>query len=188
VSSFFTQLPHAHRHQPGKPTRGIAPPRRVISAAILGCTVAAACASATFPLRISTISISPEPMVGAVVRMTVEVVSTGDEPDMKVAVYLPAGVKLAGGDQEWKGSLAANIPLQHSWDICVIYPGDWRVIVITDSYHSESVIYTDVETVRIHSELDSARFVMGRWYTATQRPDHLLPTELPDSPPPSVCP
>jgi len=148
----------------------------------------AACTSATFPLRITTITVSPEPIVGVVAQMSVEVVSTKDEPVVSVRVYPPEGVRLVGGDLEWKGSLAPDIPAQHSWDICVLYPGDWQVTVVADSFHSEGVVYTDVETIHIHSELDSAQFVMGRWYRPTQRPDHLLPTGLPDPPPPSTCP
>ena len=188
VSSLFAQLPSAYRHQSSKQTQDNATQLHAIWAAILGCTLATACTSAAFPLRITTISISPEPIVGAVVQMSVEVVSTKDEPVMNVRVYPPEGVKLVGGDLEWNGSLAPDIPVQLSWDICVLYSGDWRVTVIANSFHSEGVVYTDVETVHIHSELDSAQFVMGRWYRPTQRPDRLLPTRLPDSPPPSTCP
>jgi hypothetical protein len=187
MHSGLEQFPVLDRSVARSQARALAPRCAIVAVAVLVSSILVACSPATFPLRISDISVFPQPIVGTQSRMSVEVVSSQDEPDVTVTADLPKGIVLVRGDSEWRGSLSAHKPIRLSLDICVVYPGDWRIVVIARSYHSASRVYTDVETVRIHSEFDSGQYTMGRDYTQTQRPDHLLPTELPDSPPPSVC-
>src|SRR4030067_3214804 len=82
---------------------------------------------------IKEISLSGPPVVGTVVAMTVKVVSNQDEPAFRLTAYLPEGVRLIEGDLTWETSFAASQQVAHNFVLCVVYPGDWRIIVIAEA-------------------------------------------------------
>jgi hypothetical protein len=131
-------------------------------------------------LQIIDVSVSPDPIVGQVTRLHVEVMSTEDEPDATIFVDLPEGVKVVEGDLNWKGSLTANQPQTLEVSICVLYEGDWRLWIETYSMLAEDSSYEDAETLHIQSTTESARVILGADYTITQPPGGFnMPTPLP---------
>lgn len=146
-----------------------------------------ACTPPGFPLKITAISVSPEPIIGQVAILHVEVMSTEDEPDATIFVDLPEAVKLVEGELSWKGSLVANQPQTLEVSICVLYEGDWRLWIGTSSQLAEDSSYGDAETLHLQSTTESARVILGSDYTMTQPPGGFhVPTPLPETPP-TVC-
>ncbi|MGI0014054.1 MAG: hypothetical protein ACREBU_11515 [Nitrososphaera sp.] len=131
-----------------------------------------ACGS-RFLLEITDISVSPDPVVGQVVTLHIEVMSTQDEPDATIFVELPEGVKLVEGELTWNGSLVANQPQTHEVSICVLYEGEWRLWIETYSRLSETSTYVDAEILNIQSTAETARVILGRDYQVTQPPSSL---------------
>jgi hypothetical protein len=160
-------------------------------------TLLSACSPQTFPLKITGISASPEPVIGQVVTVHVEIKSTEDEPDTTIRVYLPRGVKLVGGTEPyggeavWQGSLTANQPQSFDVQVCVLYEGNWRIYVDTFSRLSPDSTYGDGETIHLISAANSGQAVPG-WeyhYTYTPTEGPLIPsTPLPEIPPTGICP
>ncbi len=144
-----------------------------------------ACSSPGFPLKLTRVSVLPEPVVGRVVTLTVEAMSTRDEPDAAILVDLPKGVKLVAGDLAWHGSLIANHPQAHELTICVLYAGDWRLWIETYSRLSPNSTYQDAETLYISSTAEAAKIVPGSEYKIP--PPNSTLTSLPQTPP-AVCP
>lgn len=148
-----------------------------------------ACTPPRFPLQITDLSATPEPVVGQTVTLYIEIMSTKDEPNTTIEVYLPEAVKLMDGDLVWQGSLTANQPQAHEVSVCVLFEGDWRVEVESRSYQSENDSYGDLETIHFISTAITGRSVPGSKYHYTQDPNRISPsTPFPDEPPPDVCP
>lgn len=136
-----------------------------VIAGMLMAVLLSACSSPGFPLKLIKISVLPEPVVGRVVTLTVEAVSTRDEPDATILVDLPDGVKLEGGELTWHGSLVANQPQTHELTICVQSEGDWMLWIEAYSRLSPSSSYQDADTLHIISWAQSAQVIPGSKYT-----------------------
>ena len=149
-----------------------------------------ACTPATAPLQLTDISISPDPVIGQIATLHIEVMSKYDEPDAAIIVDLPPGVKLMDGELLWEGSLKANQPQTHEISICVLYEGDWRLWIATSSQLSENSTYGDTETLHFITTEDTVRVVPGGAYRITQPPGgmEVFPTDLPKTPPADICP
>jgi hypothetical protein len=159
-----------------------------LSRLCLSLLVLSACTQASFPIEITRVTVMPDPVVGQVATLRVEVVSSENEPDATILVELPAGVKLMEGTLTWKGSLTANQPQVHELSICVLYEGDWRLWLQAHSQLAENSSYQDTETLHLISTTESARVVLGSDYRVTQPPGGSGPsTPLPETPP-DVCP
>ena len=159
-----------------------------VSICVCAALFLSACTPPGFPLKIRGISVSPEPIIGQVATLHVEVMSTDDEPDATILIELPEGVKLVDGDLMWQGTLTANQPLTHEVSICVLYEGDWRLRIVAHSQLSEDSSYQDAESLHIQSTTESARAILGSDYRITQPPGGFdIPTPLPETPP-AVCP
>jgi hypothetical protein len=125
----------------------------------------------SFPLKITDISASPEPVIGQVVTVHVEIKSTEDEPDTTIRVYLPRGVKLVGGTEPyggeavWQGSLTANQPHTLQVAVCVLQEGSWPVRFSVVSRAPSGQIWDDSETIQLESTLESGRLIRARDFT-----------------------
>jgi hypothetical protein len=146
-----------------------------------------ACSQPHFPLKLTHISVSPEPVVGRVVTLTVEVMSTRDEADTTIWVYLPKGVKLEKGELSWHGSLVASHPQTHTLDICVQYAGDWKLEVGASSQLSPNSSYGDADTLHIISSGETAQVIPGSQYKPRNSSSDGPATSPPPTPPPA-CP
>lgn len=156
-------------------------------AGMLMAVLLSACSSPGFPLKLTKMSISPEPVVGRVVTLTVEAMSTRDEPDATIWVYLPQGVKLEGGELAWHGSLMANQPQTLTLSICVQYAGDWRLEVGAGSQLSPTSSYGDADTLHIINSGETAQVVPGSQYRLRKFPSDGPATPPPPTPSPA-CP
>ena len=149
-----------------------------------------ACSPPQVPLKITDISVHPDPVIGQVATLHVEVMSTKDEPDTSILIDLPPGVKLMKGELLWEGSLTANQPQTYEISFCVLYQGDWRLNIETYSLIPPNSGYEDSETLHLIATADTVRVVPGGEYRITQPPEGMVvfPTPLPETPPADICP
>jgi hypothetical protein len=148
----------------------------------------AACAPHA-PIRITDVSVHPDPLIGRTATAQIEITSSRDEQDVTIAVTLPDGVKLMSGELEWKGSLKANQSQTYEFALCVLYPGDWELYIRTYSLITPNNAYGDTETLHLITTTDTAQVVPGGRYTMTQPPGGMVhPTSVPQTPPTDICP
>ena len=146
------------------------------------------CMASTAPLQITNISVTPDPIIGQIATLRVEVISKYDEPNAAIIIDLPPGIKLMGGNPLWEGSLKANQPQTHEISICVLYEGNWRLDIETYSILSETSSYEDSEVLHIITSGDTAKAVYGKDYHFTQPPGGLPLSSTPLPPPPTdIC-
>jgi hypothetical protein len=140
------------------------------------------------PLQITDISVHPDPVIGQTATPRVEIASSDDEKDATIIVTLPDGVKLMSGELEWKGSLTADQPQAHEFELCVLYEGDWELHISTYSTFTPTDSYGDSETLHLITSADTVRVVPGRKYRITQPPGGMVhPTPVPQTPPADIC-
>ena len=121
-----------------------------------------------FPLAITGISATPDPIVGRIVTLEVEIRSTRDEADVTILVQPPEGVRLVDGDLEWHGSLPAGETHSHKMSLCVLYEGDWRIYATTYSRFGPDDTYGDSETIHFISTSHDGHAVPGSEYRIDQ--------------------
>src|SRR4030042_653747 len=85
-------------------TRGT--PRRSCRVAVplIAAAIFLTACPAAFPLSITAVSAAPDPVVGKVVTLEIEIVSTEDEDDLTLQIRPPDAVRLIDGDLAWHGS------------------------------------------------------------------------------------
>jgi hypothetical protein len=135
-----------------------------------------ACTPASFPLKITDVSARPDPVVGKVVTLEVEIQSSEDEDDVTLQIVPPDAVRLIAGALSWHGSLRAGEPVQHSVSLCVLYPGDWRIYVGAYSLVSDETKYADSDTIHFISTSEAGQAVPGYAYSFSQDPPVPLPS------------
>jgi len=139
-----------------------------------------ACTPPRFPIEITALSISPEPIVGRVVTLHVEAKSDRNEPDARIEITLPAEVSLVKGSLTWKGALIANRPQAYELSICVLREGEWKIFIGAISQLSSSSSYSDLEILNIRSTVRSAEVIPGsRYRSPIWWPGFRTPTPAP---------
>jgi hypothetical protein len=124
-----------------------------------------ACAAPTRHPVITEAYIKPDPVVGEVVTLHIEVLSGKDAADVTIAALLPDEINLVAGDLEWHGSVKANQPQTHEMSICVLRPGEnWQIYVGVSSQLSETGSIGDSEILNVKSTTDSASVILGKDY------------------------
>lgn len=112
--------------------------------------------------------IRPDPIVGEIVTLHIEVMSGEDEDDVTISALLPDEINLVDGELEWHGSLKANQPQAHEMSICVLRPGDnWRIFLGVSSQLSETSSIGDGDILHIESNADWARVIPSAKYRGT---------------------
>jgi hypothetical protein len=141
--------------------------------------------SSRFPLEISGLTVDPQPAVGRVVELTVEIRSSQEEADVTVLIQLPQQVELTDGDLIWRGSLRAHVPCTHSVRLRVLTEGDWRIDVNAISRFPAGDSYGDYETLHLVSQARTGEALTADVYRVRQPSERLLaphaPTESSDS-------
>ena len=146
--------------------------RPVVLCQCLAIFLLSACSSPRFPLQIKTTSINPDPIVGQVVTLHVEVLSTRDESDVGIVLSLPAGIEITEGESEWHGALVANQTQSVDFSIRVTAQGEWPLYIRAYSRLSENSTYGDSKTFYILSSSQAARVSDER------SPNHWYPPAL----------
>jgi len=138
-----------------------------------------ACNPADQPLHITDVTVTPDPVVGQIVTLEVEVMSTEDETDVVFTVDTleRAGNKihLVSGEPRWQGSLTANQPEVFQFSVCVVEEGSWPIEIRAVSYLPNNNVWDAFETITLESSITSGRLIRSWDYTysqeeATQRP------------------
>ena len=150
-------------------TRGT--PRRLCRVAVplIAAAIFLTACPAAFPLSIAAVSAAPDPVVGKVVTLEIEIVSTEDEDDLTLQIKPPDAVRLIDGDLAWHGSLRAGQAVTHKVSLCVLYEGDWRIYVGAYSLLPDGQTkYADSETIHFISTGQTGRAVPGSEYSIIQ--------------------
>lgn len=151
-----------------------------------------ACTSASLDIQINA-SISPEPVVGELVTLRIEIISPKFGGNGQLVVFhseeinfldigsewqSPAGG--VGGDGKnlgWSGPVVAGAPLIHELTLCVTKPGNW-VIYITMGTDEGGV---GADQLHIISTADSAQVIPSSEYEGElQAPFGSKPTPTPE--------
>jgi hypothetical protein len=142
-----------------------------------------ACNPAGQPLHITNVSVTPEPVVGRIVTLEVEIMSTEDEADVifTVDTLESAGNKihLVSGEPRWQGSLTANQPQVFQFSVCVVEEGSWPIDITVVSYLPNNNVWDDFEIIQIESSITSGRLIRGQDYTYSQEEAAQRPTPRP---------
>jgi len=133
----------------------------------------------SFPLKITDLSATPDPIVGKVVVLSVEVESSKDEEDVTILIQPPEAIQLIDGDLTWNGSLQAGKPFTYRVSLCTLYEGDWRIHVSVFSRFGPDDTYGDSETMHFISTKQSGEAVPGYAYTIDQPSPFPPPTTTP---------
>lgn len=148
------------------------------------------CTPKRAPLRIKHISVYPEPVVGKNVTLSIEIVSSNDEPETTFSVIVPEGVKVMGGETTWQGSLFAKQVQSFDIPICVLYEGEWRILVQAYSRLAVDSTYGDYESLFLQSTYRTGKTILERDYRITMPPGGFQAATVTPLPPPdpAVCP
>ena len=124
-----------------------------------------ACSPPTSPLRVSQVAVSPEPKVGQVVTLTIEIMSTEDQPEVLFTVDFLEGsgnkIHHIAGDTEWRGPLAANQPKSFELTACVLQEGTWP-IDISVGRTAPGDHYAALEIAHLKSSIDSGSLIRDK--------------------------
>ena len=122
-----------------------------------------------YPVYFRNIYVSPQPVVGQISKLYVEIASKQDESevDFKVDFLEKYGNKihLISGITDWHGDLSANQPKIFVMEICVTQEGIWPVHLAVGAV--ERPIMSS-ETIHIDSTLESSILIRSRNYTYSQ--------------------
>jgi hypothetical protein len=160
--------------------------RLVLGAALAALGALLIACPATFPLTITDISASPDPIVGKVVTLEVEIQSTEDEADVTSLIQLPEAIRLIDGDLTWHGSLRARERYTHKVSVCALYEGDWRIGATTYSRFAPDDTYGDYQTIHFISTSHTGQAIPGSRYTIVQGTRTVVLTP-PPVPTPATC-
>lgn len=156
--------------------------KNVINLFLMG-LILNACTSSSIPLNITSVKVFPEPIVGEIVTLEIEIMSSNDEPNVKFTVdtreHLGNKVHLIGGDTLWQGSLVANQPQELQVKVCVVEEGSWPVEFFVVSYLPENNGWIDGEIIHLISSLESGKLIRESAYTFSQEEAAKRPTPRP---------
>jgi hypothetical protein len=146
-----------------------------------------ACTPATFPIEITKITVEPKPLIGEVATVRFEFMSTENEPNTTLQIYLQDGVKLVSGNLLWQGSLNSNQVQAHEVSICTQFEGTWEVSAIVWSELATGGSYSDMDGVFLEVSENTAHILTASEYSHVVKglPDPLTPLPELTSP---VCP
>ncbi|MFZ6026085.1 MAG: hypothetical protein ACOYYS_00100 [Chloroflexota bacterium] len=139
-----------------------------------------ACSPSGNPLKITAVSISPEPLVGRISTLHIEVSSAEDQPEVWFTVNfllkeLNNRVYPVSGTTNWRGSLAANQPRAFDVDICVWEEGSWPIAISVDRT-AEGDKYYVFETIQIESTAMTGKLIRARDFQLPPRAGEEIPT------------
>jgi hypothetical protein len=139
--------------------------------------------SGGYPLNITSVKVFPEPIVGEVVTLEVEIVSVDDKVDVKFTIDTLEDtgnkIHLVSGEPTWQGTLTANQPKIFQVKICVMEEGSWPVRLYTALPSSDQEGGYDFEIIQLESTLDSGKLIPSSEYTFSQEEYTNRPTPRP---------
>jgi hypothetical protein len=130
-----------------------------------------ACSSPTSAMSVKA-SISPEPIVGQVVVLHIELSTKTYAPNTTLTVTLYDGIELVNGDLTWLGDLSVDQPVTIDTTIRVIKEGEWPInIYAFSSNKPESEVgFGTHKILYLNSSLSSANVIEDIARTSTPVP------------------
>jgi len=142
-----------------------------------------ACSPSSKPLEITSVKVSPEPVVGQIVTLEVKIQSSFDQSGVifTTDTYEEHGnkVHLISGDSSWEGSLTANQPQTFTVTVCVLEEGSWAVEFLVYSFPPGYDGLVDTETIHLESTLESGKLIPARDFRISQQDLANRPTPRP---------
>lgn len=108
-------------------------------------------------LVITDVTVFPEPIVGTVVVMRLNITSTISSSEADLLIELPDGIQLIAGSLSWHGSLSANQPYTHEISLMVLDDGDWHIAIGANLPTSPVTYIGDMYYFYIVSSISSAQ-------------------------------
>lgn len=132
------------------------------------------CTSVTQPLEITSISIEPEPAVGRIVTIQVELSAYQDLDEGLLEVYdlseIGNQVEVVGSQDSWVfNGVKADEPVTASFDICVKQVGIWPLEMAAIAVFSDGSRPEDYRIFHLESLTDGGRLMppastIGNWF------------------------
>lgn len=144
-----------------------------------------ACTPARRPLEFTQVIVSPDPSVGQLATLEVQLVSTDDEEEVSFEVdileqYIDTQLHVVAGETAWRGPLVANEVKTFQLVICVAQEGNWPLELYAYSHlPSGQNKWLTVETIHIESTITSGHLIRGWEYTFSQEEATNRPTPVP---------
>lgn len=142
-----------------------------------------ACTTPTGPLSVNNVTVFPEPKVGQIVELSIELLSTQNEAEVKATVDTLEDannqIHLVSGETEWHGSLNANEPKTIKISVCVMQEGLWPIEIYVVSKQKNGDMFSDAETTHFVSTLESGQIILARDFSMTQDERNSIPTPRP---------
>ena len=125
-----------------------------------------ACDPANVPLQFTSVSVSPEPIVGQIVTLDVQIMSIQDESQvtftLKTLEQDGNKLQLVFGEPEWTGLLTANQPQSFQFSICVWQAGSWPIRIRAVLRLPDGNDWHALETIHLESSSDSGQLIRGQ--------------------------
>lgn len=141
------------------------------------------CSPPSQPLHITKITVSPEPKVGEIVTLQVEVMADNDEPDVTFTVDTLEGagnrIHLVSGDPEQHVSLTAEQPQSFQVEVCIVQEGSWPLEIRVVARHPDGSGWDAFEISHLESTLESGKLILSRDYAFSQQEYDGRPTPRP---------
>ena len=110
------------------------------------------------PLRITNVSVSPDPVVGRIVTLTVEIETDSTASDISLTIDTRENfgnkVHLVSGDASWQGFLGAKESKTIPFSLCAGEEGYWPVDLVV---YSPSLHDGDLEIIYLVSTITSGK-------------------------------
>lgn len=150
----------------------------------------ASCRSASSTIDI-TGEIEPDPIVGEIVTLHIEVISEKFSGDGIIDIRMsdeinfvssdPSWQEQSGNVWEWRGHLLANEPQIHEISICVTQPGWWKINMSASIFGDEEKVIDGINSdLHIVSMVDSAEVIPSSEYEVRQPPLGSTPIPTPE--------
>lgn len=110
--------------------------------------------------QIKNVTVYPEPVVGQVVDLHVEITSMREKDLVKLKLEVPPTIHVVSGDTTWQGAMAANQIQSLDVSLCVIQEGSFPMTVYMSSWSSGGIgTGGNSEIIGIHSTINSGELI-----------------------------
>lgn len=107
-------------------------------------------------LKFNAVTITPEPLVGKVVTLRLELVASRDVPDATILITLPEEIALVTGAATWQVPLVAGQPTVQEVTLRVLKPSHTLLFVQVYSPAGPATETFALESLSIDSQIDRA--------------------------------
>jgi hypothetical protein len=113
-------------------------------------------------LQIKDVAVSPDPVVGQIVTLHVEITSTRDEDLVELNLDVSPTIHAVSGDTSWKGPMTANQVQALDVSVCPLQEGNLPIHINVSAWAADGTGRGgNTETIGFHSTIDSGKLIRG---------------------------